>query len=243
MSAYEYLRALWRGLPLGFRRAVRRRPWIRKPISRLHDRLLRNTPHDTVYDRTWYEARHRAFDEGQQAMADTFYAQFAPESVIDVGCGTGSLLSRFQELGARVFGLERSEAALAICSERGLNVETIDLSCVSEEDADRYRPPYALVLCLEVAEHLPPESAKHLVDFLGRLGSRVVFSAARPGQGGLDHLNEQLPEYWIDLFDSAGFSLDRVSTEYLKSEWANNEKVAIWFKQNTLVFWRENRSP
>ena len=55
-----------------------------------------------------------------------------------------------------------------------------------------------LVVCLEVAEHVPPLSAGDFIASLTRLASIILFSAAIPYQGGDGHLNEQWPEYWAD---------------------------------------------
>jgi 2-polyprenyl-3-methyl-5-hydroxy-6-metoxy-1,4-benzoquinol methylase len=50
---------------------------------------------------------------------------------------------------------------------------------------------YDLVICLEVAEHLSPESGRYLVRALSQAAPLVFFSAAVPGQGGSYHVNEQ----------------------------------------------------
>jgi hypothetical protein len=66
---------------------------------------------------------------------------------------------------------------------------------------------FDLVLCIEVAEHLPARRADSFVADLCRLGPVVVFSAAVPGQGGYGHVNEQWPAYWFTPFESAGYAL------------------------------------
>ena len=54
---------------------------------------------------------------------------------------------------------------------------------------------FDLVQSLEVAEHLPKTSAERFVQTLVTHGTRVLFSAAIPGQGGENHINEQPLEY------------------------------------------------
>lgn len=49
---------------------------------------------------------------------------------------------------------------------------------------------FDLVLCLEVAEHLPASAADTLVRSLTGLGNVIAFSAAIPFQGGANHVNE-----------------------------------------------------
>jgi len=58
---------------------------------------------------------------------------------------------------------------------------------------------------------------------------RIVMSAARPGQGGEGHFNEQLPEYWIEKFIARGFKYDEDSTQILRS-------IDEMFSPNMLVF-------
>ncbi len=65
---------------------------------------------------------------------------------------------------------------------------------------------FELVLSLEVAEHVPPEHTAELIERLARATSKyLVFSAARPGQGGTGHIDDSSHsrEWWIDQFTSA----------------------------------------
>jgi len=52
---------------------------------------------------------------------------------------------------------------------------------------------FDLAVSMEVAEHLPEQVSEPYIDLLTRLSRVVVFTAARPGLGGSDHVNEQLP--------------------------------------------------
>jgi len=49
---------------------------------------------------------------------------------------------------------------------------------------------------LEVAEHLEPSSAGTIVQSLVSLSDVFLFSAAFPGQGRTNHINEQPHSYW-----------------------------------------------
>jgi hypothetical protein len=62
---------------------------------------------------------------------------------------------------------------------------------------------FDLAICLEVAEHLPPEAAEGFIDSLTRLAPVVLFSAAITFQVGNQHLNGQWPDYWATLFRRA----------------------------------------
>lgn len=49
---------------------------------------------------------------------------------------------------------------------------------------------FDIVSTLEVAEHLPKERGESFVEDLTRLSDVILFSAAIPGQGGTNHVNE-----------------------------------------------------
>src|SRR5439155_16237379 len=85
---------------------------------------------------------------------------------------------------------------------------------------------------LEVAEHLPPHSADGFVESLTRLGPAIVFSAAIPLQGGVDHVNEQWPEYWVERFVARGYE----AIDGLRPRIWMNAAVDWYYAQNALVF-------
>merc|ERR1712194_321484 len=65
---------------------------------------------------------------------------------------------------------------------------------------------FELVLSLEVAEHIPPEFQEELISRLAAATKKyLVFSAARPGQGGTGHIDESMHkrDWWIERFTSA----------------------------------------
>ena len=87
---------------------------------------------------------------------------------------------------------------------------------------------FSLAICLEVGEHLPPERAPGFVTDLTRLAPVVLFSAAVPGQGGTNHVNEQWSEYWVALFEAQGWTCRDAVRPWVRT----NEDVAWWYRQN-----------
>jgi hypothetical protein len=63
---------------------------------------------------------------------------------------------------------------------------------------------FDLAICLEVAEHLPKQSAPGCIRWLPRLAPVVLFSAGVLLQGGTRHVNEQRPAYWQGLCEKNG---------------------------------------
>ena len=97
-------------------------------------------------------------------------------------------------------------------------------------------PAPDLVLCTEVAEHMAPEHAGRLVSVLCDGGAPwIVFTAAPPGQGGLDHVNEQEQEYWIEKFAARGYRREDVPTILLWRLWLPITRLSH-LAQNVIVF-------
>ena len=156
-----------------------------------------------------------------------------PARVVDVGCGQGAWLSVFREHGV--------EEVLGVDGE-WVDPERLLIPRERFRHRDLRQPldlegPFDLAVSLEVAEHLPPESADGFVDSLGRLAPVVLFSAAIPCQGGVGHLNEQWPDYWAERFARRGF----VAADVLRRELWEDGEVAWWYAQNALLFVKEER--
>ena len=155
-----------------------------------------------------------------------------PQSVVDVGCGTGTWLSVFKEFGIKyclgIDGTYVDKEQLLILKEEFL---AFDLKQPIEIDRT-----FDLVVSLEVAEHLPGDCAETFVKSLTRLGEIILFSAAVPFQGGTGHLNEQWPHYWAQYFYNQGYL---VVDCFRKNIW-NNNKVEFWYAQNILLFVKQD---
>jgi SAM-dependent methyltransferase len=152
--------------------------------------------------------------------------------VVDVGCGTGALLATFRACSCGVLGLEYAEAGLDYCRRRGLPVCKFKIGS-DAPGAERYD----LALSFEVAEHLSPWLADKFVDLLCALAPIVVMSAATPGQGGRDHVNERPHSYWAEKFRSRSYDLDTESTNLFRSAW-EQAGIASFYCKNIMCFVR-----
>ncbi len=129
-------------------------------------------------------------------------ARYSVNSVLDVGCGTGVWLREFIKNGiVDAHGIDGVPIANRYFEADEHRFRCFDLS----KDWDLCRR-YSLALCLEVAEHLPRESASSLIKNITRHADTIVFSAACPNQVGQGHINCDWPEYWQGIFNSYGFS-------------------------------------
>src|SRR5271169_980632 len=86
-------------------------------------------PFNSIYHHDYYaETVEDAARESATVMAASMVEFFKPQTVIDVGCGTGALIEAFRQMGCDVCGLEYSDAALAYCHKRGLPVRKFNIT-------------------------------------------------------------------------------------------------------------------
>jgi hypothetical protein len=66
------------------------------------------------------------------------------------------------------------------------------------------------------------------------LAPLIIFSAAVPGQGGVDHLNEQWPWYWKEIFARRNY----VRFDPFRKRFWGEARVADYYQQNLFLFAR-----
>ncbi|MCU0309560.1 MAG: class I SAM-dependent methyltransferase [Acidimicrobiales bacterium] len=152
----------------------------------------------------------------------------SPARAIDVGCGTGDWLSALAGLTAcDVIGLDGPYVPAELLA--------IPRSCFRPTDLTRpltVDERFDLAMSIEVAEHLPPARAQGFVRELTALAPAVLFSAAIPQQGGVEHINERWQSYWIDAFASNGFE----AWDVVRPALWHDRDVAFWCRQNLFLF-------
>lgn len=194
---------------------------------------------EDIYSQEYFESVDQDAKRSAEAVVASILRDYAPKTVLDVGCGTGAMLVELAAKGVVGTGLEGSEAALGYCRNRGLSVHKYDLE-------SSFPPPipahFDVVISMEVAEHLPQRSADRFVSLLTSHGETVVFTAATPGQGGRDHVNEQPHEYWVDKFVQRGFEYAVQRSLDWRGEWERQE-TASWYFRNLMLFQAKPTTP
>ncbi len=194
---------------------------------------IANIGRPAAYSREFYEQQRDPSLRSAEVVVPLLLELIGPRSVVDVGCGTGTWLSVLLRHGITdVLGIDGdyvSPAQLLIPSAL-FQARDLCRPLVVERTFD-------LALCLEVAEHLPPEAAATIVGSLVRLAPVVVFSAAIPFQGGTGHLNEQWQDYWAEKFAAHDF----VALDPLRARIWNDPRVHFPYAQNALMFVRRER--
>lgn len=167
-------------------------------------------------------------DKDNERILFTLFSLFGkPESLLDIGSGTGIMVKTARKLGIKALGVD-------------LLATTPDIKWDLTKPID-LGSNFDMVLCLEVAEHLPKEAAVTLCQTIARHtppNGRLIFSAACPGQGGIDHLNEQSPVYWRNLLWEHGrFSYRSELTAKLQLLLTHTAGAAsMWLPVNVQVF-------
>lgn len=146
------------------------------------------------------------------------------KSMLDVGAGTGTWLH-----AARLAGIEDVLGVDGVVLDQRQSWVDSDIM----KNADLCRPlrlgrRFDAVLCLEVAEHLPPYAAATLITSLCAHGDLIYFSAAVPGQCGDHHINCQWPTYWQKLFNDCGFACH----DDIRLRMWDDHCIEPWYRQN-----------
>jgi hypothetical protein len=182
----------------------------------------------SIYSTKFYEERHSGSLRSARTVVPTVLELLQPRSIVDVGCGDGTWLTVFRDCGVEdILGVDGDwvdQLALQIPLESFLRYDLSQPLHLNRE--------FDLVVSLEVAEHLPKECAETFVDSLVRLGPCILFSAAVPRQGGLNHFNEEWQDYWANYFQARGY----LALDVIRKHIWNDASVEFWYAQNTILY-------
>ncbi|MDC8753600.1 methyltransferase domain-containing protein [Erythrobacter sp. sf7] len=179
------------------------------------------------YDADFYEEQADLSIYSASVIVPIIYEIVKPERVVDFGCGVGGWLAQFKSCGAvDILGLEGGQVPKSKLR--------IDQSCFRAAD---FRQPinvghFDLACSLEVAEHLPPGASEQFVASLCRAAPVVLFSAAVPYQGGVDHVNERWLSDWCAIFANHNY----VPVDVVRPRIWGITEIPYWYRQNLLLF-------
>jgi hypothetical protein len=181
------------------------------------------------YDENFYYYINQGAMDSARVVIPTLLSvlQKPVTSVLDVGCGAGAWLTVWKSHAVAILGLDGDYVRpqqLLISPEE---FYPTDLSAGFD-----LKRRFGLVQSLEVAEHLPAASSAGFVQSLCRHSDMVLFSAAPPGQGGENHVNEQPYEFWRELFRQQGYEL----YDPIRQVLLTNKLVKPWYRYNTFLY-------
>ena len=154
------------------------------------------------------------FDDANELIACALFATVGkPASLLDVGCGTGRIVKTARTLGVDAIGVDQ-----LVTDAYGAGFIQHDLR--KPLDVGR---KFGMVTTIEVAEHLEPEYSEIFVDSLALHVAPqgvLIFTAALPGQSGLNHFNCQFPEWWANRIYKRGLRQNMELTWRVALAWS-----------------------
>jgi SAM-dependent methyltransferase len=185
-------------------------------------------PESPPYTHDYYATYADGSSRSASVVVPLVLSLLKAKSVVDVGCGIGTWAAEFEARGVSdVTGIDGDYVDRSQLLIRQGRFLAHDLT-----KPLRLERAFDLAICLEVGEHLADARAKSFVADLTLLAPCVLFSAAIPGQGGTQHVNEQYLPYWIDLFQSRTYqAIDAIRPRIL-----GNDLVEWFYQQNIVMF-------
>jgi len=205
---------------------------LRYAVIKLFAKIFKFNPFEFIYNKKFYDDILAVDKEtkSSEKLAKAIKLYLKPKSVIDVGCGIGIYLKPLDLSGISCFGIEGSSIARKYSV---FNKNRIIVADVTRKL--NINKKYDLALCIEVAEHIPKKTSSILIGNLTSLSNIILFTSAPPGQGGTDHINEQKPQFWINLFNKKNFVFDKEKTEQIKN-FLIQKKCIWWIPANMMIF-------
>jgi len=184
------------------------------------------------YDALFYEYQREGSARSARALLPHVIDALGAGSVLDVGCGAGAWLGAYVSLG--------------VTDHLGVDGDYVDRSMLLVA-LGKFLPrdiavpfdlgrQFDLAQCLEVGEHVPTAASAKLVDNIVRHSRRALFSAAVPGQGGEEHVNEQPYAFWRKLFAERGYRL----FDFVRPRIQDDDRIESWYRYNVLFFCRDD---
>lgn len=180
------------------------------------------------YDETFYRYIQRGALRSAQVVVPFVVDRLKINSVLDVGCGAGAWLVEYRKQGIPAcLGVDGDYVKAS-----SLLIPATDFIARDISKAFDLGQCFDLVQCLEVGEHIEMVASKVLVANLVRHSDRILFSAAVPGQGGENHINEQPYEFWRGLFAEHGYA----PYDFLRPLLRGVTTVESWYRHNTMLY-------
>jgi SAM-dependent methyltransferase len=184
------------------------------------------------YDSGFFDYMEATARKSATHVVPIIQQMLSPRSVLDVGCGAGAWLSVFAKSGLEDYvGVDGPYVR-----PEQLSIDPVRFAARDVSDSFDLKRTFDLVQCLEVGEHIPERKSGTLVANLVRHGRLVLFSAAVPGQGGENHVNEQSYEFWRRLFQRHGYR----PLDALRPRISDIADVDAWYRFNALFYAHES---
>lgn len=156
----------------------------------------------------WMNGLKETDDYNVRHLLAIFARLGIPKSMLDVGCGTGAMVRAARSLGVEAYGVDQLvDETWDHYNDWFFHKNLVNLFILPDNKK------VELVTSFEVAEHIhttahPTILSTCIQNFAGNEGNYILFSAARPGQGGTGHVFLRDPEYWHHEYEYHGMKYD-----------------------------------
>lgn len=181
-----------------------------------------------TYSDVFFDNVDRCATISAKEFVKDFDPGFPIKSILDVGCGRGAWL--------RVWAMEKQVESVGVDGDyvdtNNLLIDKKDFYQFNVEQPFDLNRKFDLVECLEVGEHVQESASKQLVENLIKHSDCILFSAALPGQGGTNHINEKDFSFWINIFKSYGYE----AYDYPRIKSYDKMQMMPWYRYNMLLY-------
>ncbi len=186
----------------------------------------------SIYNKTFYDNQEKGSLNSAKIIVPIVMDIVKPKSVIDVGCGVGTWLSVFKQLGVNdILGLDGEWV-----DQNRLMIPKSKFKAIDLENPVKINQKFDLAVSLEVAEHISNQHSENFIKYLTDKAPLVLFSAAIPFQGGTNHINEQWQEYWVNIFKKNDYKV----IDCIRPQIWEEKTIEWWYTQNILLFIENN---
>jgi len=161
----------------------------------------------------------------------------APVTMLDIGCGEGDLVEISRNMGVEAYGVDQLiEGHME--PDWLIHADLREPFSLQKEGGPSI---VDLVLCWEVAEHIPDENLDIFIDTICNHLKRdeeslLIFTSAHPGQGGKEHATERPAIFWRDQFHIRGLNYQEEYTYRLALIWQSIYSPLMWLPTNVQIF-------
>lgn len=181
-----------------------------------------------AYDENFYRKQRELCQRYSSVILPVVSEYIHPRNVIDVGCALGGWLEFWQKnFGAEIYGIDGDYV-----DRSQLFIDEKDFHPANLEERINLNRRFDLAMTIEVAEHLSPARADSFVEDLTRLSDVILFSAAAPATGGVNHVNEQWQSYWAQKFLRLGY----VAVDCIRSRIWTDNRISDIRKQTAFIY-------
>jgi cyclopropane fatty-acyl-phospholipid synthase-like methyltransferase len=170
------------------------------------------------YPEAYYQWHLKWMDLWEQKVSQDIISKYQIKSMIDFGCGIGSLLYTAHQNNLKIKGFEYNLES----AQKYIKKEIFEFIKKADVSYPINCEKFDCVISFETAEHLSPvlERSICFVENLANAADKYIFfTAAPPEQTSKRHINLKIKEFWVDLFVKNKCVYLEKETQDCKTSW------------------------